>query len=224
MSVFDIGPNLFRDSLVRKHVMFLVLTAGFAAVAAPCVLAQKPSLSASPSDAKEALSEPAALVDISASASAGETKTEIRALGFEKLLPFLPEAPSGWNAEAPQGNTSDAEEINLSTVQRIYEKGAEDDSPVASVTIIDPGNNQEFVKATTEVWKVASETEDGYDRPVNLDGKPGFEHYSKLAKTSSLSVFVGNRYFVQIDLTNVDPKELKTWFALIDANKLAALK
>jgi hypothetical protein len=35
---------------------------------------------------------------------------------------------------------------------------------------------------------------------------------------------VANRYFVQIELQNQDPKELREWIKRVDLKKLAAIK
>ena len=218
MSRFDITGNLFTDSSVRKNALLLALVLGLSSAAPRLAYSEDATSEPTPFALTPDLASPAE------SASPAPAKVATQTVHFDALIPFLPEAPAGWTAEAPQGDTSDSEDFNISTVQRIYAKGVEDDSPSVSISIIDPGNNEDFVKATTEVWKVTSETEDGYDRPINLDGKPGYEHYSKLAKTTSLSLFVGNRFFVQIDITNLEPKEIKTWVALIDMKKLAALK
>jgi len=112
----------------------------------------------------------------------------------------------------------------MSTAQRSYHKGDDDNAPTASVTILDPANNQGYLNATTSAWQFKNETTEGYDKSVEIDGMKGFEHYSKAAKSSSLSVFVGDRFFVQIELTNADPKELRDWLAKIDRKKLEALK
>jgi len=143
----------------------------------------------------------------------------------EKLRAFLPEPPAGWSAEKPESSTTDTDEIRLSSAQRTYSKGMEEGSPSATVTIIDSTNNASFFDvAKKNQWEEASENEEGYDKRIEIDGMRAIEHYNKAAKTGSLSVFVGNRYFVQVELTNVDPKELREWLQRIDTRRLAELK
>ena len=143
---------------------------------------------------------------------------------YEKLLPFLPTPPEGWTAEPPQGTTTEVEDLKLSTAQRDYHKGGEDNAPTASVSIIDFAGSQTYLEATTAVWKVSSETTEGYDKPVEIDGIAGYEHFDKAAKGSSLSLIVGKRFFVQIELGNEDPKQLREWVKRVDLKKLAELK
>jgi len=149
---------------------------------------------------------------------------EVPLVGFEKLIAFLPVPPLRWKAEAPTGNTTDTDAVRLSSARRIYYKGEEDDAPRVVITILDSTNNRDYFESPSEEWPASSETDDGYDRRVEVDGMRAFEHYSKAAKTSSLSVFVGQRYFVQIEYTNGEPEKLKKWLKLIDIKGLAALK
>ena len=143
---------------------------------------------------------------------------------YEKLLPFLPPTPAGWTAEKPSGSTNEIEVFNLSTATQTYQHGDEDSSPVVTVTLIDAGGHKGYFETTTGRWRINAETPDGYDKTVEIDGVPGYEHYSKEAKSGSLSVIVAQRYFVQIEVTNQDPKELREWLKKIDLKKLGELK
>lgn len=145
-------------------------------------------------------------------------------VAYEKLLPFLPKAPAGWTSEKPSGSVTDVEIFNLSTASQTYEKGDDENAPVTTVTIIDAGGHQGYFEATTSGWKLNVTTPEGFDRSVEIDGMPGFEHTNTHAKSASLSLLVGKRYFVQIDVTNQDPKELREWLKKIDLKGLAELK
>ena len=143
---------------------------------------------------------------------------------FEKLLACLPPAPSEWTAESPQGSTTDTDVFKLSTAQRSYHKGDADTPPTAAVTIIDFAKNQSYRDAITAAWQLNVETPDGYDRPVQIGDIRGFEHYAKAFQGSSLSVVVADRFYIQVELTREDPKELREWLKRIDLKKLAELK
>ncbi|MDD5350490.1 MAG: hypothetical protein PHQ12_09800 [Chthoniobacteraceae bacterium] len=143
---------------------------------------------------------------------------------FEKLIPFLPAAPEGWTAEKPSGSVTDVEVFRLSTASRIYEKGDDQNAAVTTVTVLDAGGHQGYFDATTGGWKANSQTGDGYDKTVEIDGLPGFEHYSRTAQSGSLSVIVAKRFFVQIDVKNQEPAALREWLKKLDLKKLAELK
>ncbi len=143
---------------------------------------------------------------------------------YTKLVPLLPEAPSEWTADKPEGSTSDVGGFKLTNVHRDYKKGEGDTTPTASISILDSISNPDYVIATTAAWKINSETNDGYSKSVTIDGNPGFEAYESDRKHSTLWVMVARRYFVQIELQNRDPKELQDWVKRVDLKKLAEIK
>ena len=149
--------------------------------------------------------------------------TPLPVVPYEKLISFLPATPRGWTAEKPDGSTNEIEIFNLSTASQTYQNGSEDNAPVVTVTIIEAGGHKGYFEATTVLWKTA-ETPEGYDKTVEIDGIPGYEHFNKFANSGSLAVVVAKRYFIQIEVTNLDPKELRTWLKKIDLKKLAELK
>src|SRR6266568_3799589 len=65
---------------------------------------------------------------------------------------------------------------------------------------------------------------EGDGKSVTIDGNPGFEAFEKESKHATLWVMIANRYFVQIELQNQDPKELQEWIKRVDLKKLAAIK
>ena len=143
---------------------------------------------------------------------------------FAQLLPFLPAVPAGWTAEKPGGSTTEIEVFNLSTVTQTYQKGDDENAPVVTVTIIDAGGHKGYFDATTLQWKINAQNADGYDKTVEIDGMRGYEHYSTANNSGSLSVIVANRYFIQVEVANQDPKELREWLKKIDLKKLGELK
>src|SRR5438132_3821131 len=143
---------------------------------------------------------------------------------YAKLLPILPNPPQGWSADKPEGSTTDVGGFRITNVHRDYRKGEGDKVPTAAISILDSVSNPDYVAATPAGWKNNTETPDGYGKSVTIDGNPGFEAYEKEQKHASLWVMIANRYFVQIELQNQDPKELQEWVKHVDLKKLAAIK
>jgi len=141
-----------------------------------------------------------------------------------KLIPILPEAPAGWTAEKAEGSSDDVGGFKITNVHRDYQKGEATDAPRVSISILDSVANPDYVEAATAGWDKASETPDGYAKPVTIDGNPGREDYDKEQKLGSLWVMVVKRYFVTIELRNQDPKELQEWIKRVDLKKLAEIK
>jgi hypothetical protein len=141
-----------------------------------------------------------------------------------KLLPFLPEKVDGYVAEKPQGSTSTAMGFQLTEVSRVYHKGSEDADETVTVKLTDGAGNQFFTAAHAAVGKFKTENADGYEKGLKLDGFPAIERYTNESRDGSLTVFVADRYLVEIDIDGLDSKEMQVWWKRLDARKLAALK
>ena len=146
------------------------------------------------------------------------------AVDYQKLLPILSDPPQGWVADKAEGSTEDVGGFRITNVHRDYHKGEGDKAPTAAISILDSVANPDYVNATTAAWKNNSETDEGYGKSVTIDGNPGFEAFEKESKHATLWVMIANRYFVQIELQNQDPKELQVWIKRVDLKKLAAIK
>jgi hypothetical protein len=143
---------------------------------------------------------------------------------YEKLVPILPDAPQAWTADKPEGSTEDVGGFRITNVHRDYHKGEGDKAPTAAISILDSVANPDYVSATTAAWNNNSETNEGYSKSVTIEGNPGFEAFEKESKHATLWVMVANRYFLQIELQNQDPRELQEWIKRVDLKKLATIK
>lgn len=141
-----------------------------------------------------------------------------------KLIPILPEPPTGWTAEKAEGSSDDVGGFKITNVHRDYAKGEGPDAPTASISILDSVANPDYVEATTNGWKQNSETPEGYSKSVTIDGNPGFEAYDKDQKQATLWVMLAKRYFVTVELHNLESKELQEWIKKVDLKKLAEIK
>jgi hypothetical protein len=143
---------------------------------------------------------------------------------YKKLIPILPEAPSGWTADKPEGSTEEVGGFKITNVHRDYRKGEGAKAPTASISILDSVANPDYVTATTAAWNQTSDKVEGYSKSVTIDGNPAFEAYENEQKHGSLWVMVAKRYFVEIELQKQDAKELQEWVKRVDLKKLAEIK
>ena len=143
---------------------------------------------------------------------------------YKQLLPILPEPPEGWTADAPEGSTEDLGEMKITNVHRDYQKGGDTDAPTTAISILDSASNPEYVESTTAAWDSNVSDEEGYTKSVTIDGLPGFETFENEGKHGTLWIMVAKRYFLQIETSNQEPGELRTWLKLIDLKKLAEIK
>jgi hypothetical protein len=143
---------------------------------------------------------------------------------YQKLIPILPDAPSGWTADKPEGSTEEVGGFKITNVHRDYRKGEGANAPTASISILDSVANPDYVTTTTTAWKQTSDTVEGYSKSVTIDGNPGFEAYENEQKHGTLWVMVAKRYFVEIELQKQDAKQLQEWLKRVDLKKLAEIK
>ena len=141
-----------------------------------------------------------------------------------KLMPILPEAPEGWTAEKAEGASDDVGGFKITNVHRDYHKGEAAESPRVSISILDSVASPDYVEVATAGWDKNSEGPEGYAKPVTIEGNPGREDYDKDKKIASLWVMVAKRYFVTLELQNLDPKNLQEWIKRVDLKKLAEIK
>src|SRR5580765_4711066 len=55
------------------------------------------------------------------------------AIDYQKLLPILPEPPSGWTADKPEGSTEDVGGFKITNVHRDYRKGEGEKAPSTAI-------------------------------------------------------------------------------------------
>ena len=110
-----------------------------------------------------------------------------------KLVPILPEPPSGWTAEKAEGSSDDVGGFKITNVHRDYQKGESADSPKAVINILDSVANPDYVENVTGAWQDSPETAEGYTKRILIEGNPGFEAYEKDEKHASLWVIVAKR-------------------------------
>jgi hypothetical protein len=71
----------------------------------------------------------------------------------------------------------------------------------------------------------SKESTDGFEKSTTVAGYPAFEKWDKGDHNGELTVFVNQRFVVELEGTGLtDNKELQAFLARTDLKKLAALK
>ena len=142
-------------------------------------------------------------------------------VSFRELQTVMPEV-SGWERKNPTGERMTAP-FNFSQASVTYTKG---DARIEQ-KIMDSGYNQ-MLFAPFSMFMVAGyekETQDGFERSVNVGGNPGFEKWDKGTKNGELTVVVNKRFLVQVEGHDIaDEKVLHTVLDQTDLKKLSGLK
>ena len=143
---------------------------------------------------------------------------------FSKLIPIVPDAPSGWTADKAEGTTDDAGGVKITSVHRDYKKGTADNAPTTSISILDSAANPDYVASTTAAWNMSTSTPEGYTKALKIDDMPGFETFENEGKHGTLWLMVAKRYILQIETQAQDSKDLQDWLKRVDLKKLGAVK
>jgi len=143
---------------------------------------------------------------------------------FAKLVSFLPEKVSSFIADKADGSTTAAMGFKLTTVSRTYHQGEEGSDKTISLRITDGTGNQFFAAAHAVAPEFSHQSIDGYEKGFKLDGYPALEKYDNHEQVGSLTVFVSNRFLIEIETSGLDSKTLQEWWKKLDIEKLEGMK
>jgi len=144
----------------------------------------------------------------------------VKAVDFTLLIPFLPDAPSGWTAEDPDGMTMNFENGSWTTASRSYSSG---DDKQATVSIMDSAY---YAVGGWEMWGSQYEmtTTEGYFKTGTVAGFPSWESYDKSSKNYGTLVGLNNRFMVSVTIDNGAKADLELFLNSINYQGIAALK
>lgn len=137
-------------------------------------------------------------------------------ISFTELLEYLPDAPLGWTADKPQGETNSLGNYHVSQVSQTYSKG---DKKI-KVSIFNSTFNSALQLPLALASMFGRESTEGYNKGIEIDGIPGRAEYTYDSKQGSLNLLVDNGLLVQIDGRNIEDVELREWWRSIDLQSL----
>jgi hypothetical protein len=157
-----------------------------------------------------------------AGAAGGEPGvTPVEPVNFHELQNLMPDV-SGWEKTNPTGERMTTP-FSFSQASVTYRKG---DAEIEQ-KILDSGLNQVLFApfAMFMASGYEKETQDGFERSVDVGGNPGWEKWDKGTRNGDLNVIVNRRFLVQVEGRSVDDiRTLHTVLDRTDLKKLAALK
>ena len=156
-----------------------------------------------------------------ATGAAGGAAKTVDPVDFKELHAMLPDV-SGWEKSRPRAERMTAP-VSFAYASTHYKKGGVD----ISEKITDSGFNQLVIAPLTMMMSTgyAKESDDGFEKSTTVAGYPAFEKMDKSRKRGELTVFVNQRFVVELAGVGVaDNSELQAFLARTDLKKLAALK
>jgi len=157
-----------------------------------------------------------------AGATGGDPNAKpVEPVSFRELQAVMPSV-SGWEKGSPTGEKMSSP-FAFSQASITYKKG---DAEIEQ-KIMDSGFNQLLFTPFTMFMAAGyeKETQDGYEKSVNIAGNPGWEKWDKTSRSGELNVVVGKRFLVQVEGHDLDDvKALHAVLEQTDLSKLASLK
>jgi hypothetical protein len=134
-------------------------------------------------------------------------------VSWESLIELLPDAPSGWTADEPTGQTMSSPGFSVSMAECSYENESTDED--VEIVLVDNAYSETSPWATQFDTAFEFSSSDGHVRHTEVHGYPAIDLYSA-PDDYDLLILVSERFFVSI---TSETEESRDQFAdLIDYN------
>ena len=156
-----------------------------------------------------------------------EDKKEVKAVDFRKLKELLPEQIMDLNRENAQGQKTNTMGFEVSQSEAEYKGNADNDNRRIKIKISDFGGVQGFYGMAAFAWALTDidkESDNGYEKTSKINGHKAYEKYTYSSQTGEVSVFVADRYLVEVDGSGVPMEVIKKALDEINISQLAAMK
>lgn len=140
---------------------------------------------------------------------------------FRALKELLPASLMGMDRTEHNGEKAGAFGMNMSTASAKYEDGSQS----MEVSIIDFAGISGALSGMAS-WAnidVDRESDDGFERTIELNGYKAFEKYDSKRKYGELSVIVEDRFIVNIKGEDIKAQDMRKALQKIGLKKLAKL-
>ncbi len=144
------------------------------------------------------------------------------AVSWRDLVPLLPDGAGDWKAEAAAtGESTSMGSMQVSNAKRTYKAG----DGTANVQITDATMVPTMAMPFRMARQMRHDGSDGYNRPVDVAGQPGYEEWRASGKHGKVVLLVADRFLVEANADNqADTKALVELVGKIDLSKLSSLK
>lgn len=142
-------------------------------------------------------------------------------VAFRTLIDFLPKKMAGMKADEPKGETTTAGSWQYSQAEVDFR--SEDGKRNVDVGIFDYAHIPFLYVPFNMIlnMNVSTESTEGYEKSVKVDGYPAFEKWNKNGN-SEVAVLVGDRFIVKADTRGLGEGSAKKVVEDLDLKGLAA--
>ncbi|MBX2842090.1 MAG: hypothetical protein KTR26_09975 [Flammeovirgaceae bacterium] len=151
--------------------------------------------------------------------------SKVEPVNFRKLKELLPEEVAGIDRTNAEGEKAGAMGMKISKAEGGYDDG---DKKI-NISITDMGfmASGELGAMMTAGWLMADidrESDTEMERTTKIKGYKGYEEYKFDKKSGKVSLFVGDRFIVEIDGRNIELDDLRETVDEIDLDELESMK
>lgn len=148
----------------------------------------------------------------------------------DRLIATMPEAVPAFEAAEPRKTLAEQLGSKFTMVSRVYTKTHlgwfEDDDevkPTVTIKMTDSAGNKSFVAMHEKLAEMGQSATSGFSNALSVDGHLAIKNYREKDQSGLLSLYVADRFLVQIAVKGLEEKALMDWWQKIDSAKLAAL-
>ncbi len=146
-------------------------------------------------------------------------KEHVELIDFRVLEQMMPDVAGPARRTNVSGQKSNVGGMSGSSAEGSY---ASDNGGSATVKISDMGNARGVLSLGKLAFSVESENDQGYEKNVSLGGHQVHEKWSASGKSTELTMFVGDRFMVEVTSRGMDASAAEKILSAIDLKRLAA--
>ena len=147
-----------------------------------------------------------------------EAMPDVEPVHFNDLMPVLPEAPSGWTAEDPKGQTTNMAGTQISNVSQVFTEDGGDGR--VEVQVSDWAFNKAVYVPFMMSAKFSQETTEGWNKGITVGEDPGREEFNTKRRSGERTVLYGKRYPIQVKIRNQDAEAFDQWWKAVKVGEL----
>jgi hypothetical protein len=148
----------------------------------------------------------------------------VEAVSVAKLKELLPADLPGMKRTSASGERTQTMGMDVSNAEGQYE-ATDGQGARVMIKFTDVGNMAVQMRLSMASWAMTAysrETDTGYEKTTTFNGYKAFEKYNAQDKEGTVSVWVADRFIVEIEGNDVTMDTLKEMLGKVDLKKLAA--
>lgn len=148
----------------------------------------------------------------------------------QTLVKLLPDGTKDFKAAKAEARMTGELGSKITIVSRVYTyRGADDDleedapKPTLTIKITDSTSTKSFSALHNKLAEMGQSETSGFSNALSIDGHLAIQNYREKDLVGLLSLYVADRFLVQIAIKGLPKETMMQWWEKIDDDKLAAL-